>query len=745
MVHWIVFLIMSVSFFVSSYNQGLFYDQHIYVWHVGLSVLFLGYVLYLFFRKKETIPYAYFIVFLIPLCYLLSFTNAVTMQGAFDQFIQWMMFAMFFFVLVSLKKNAPSIQTGMLMVLQLFGVYIAILPFLTSWEWLAYNDAVLYGRFSSVFQYPNTYAAVTMALLLFNIVYMAMKRSSFLSTLLLSLPVVLYASTLFLSLSRGAMILLPIIWFVGICCLSFVGQVKYIVYTVIAFVGGFVFFMLFSNEWGSFQTTGQIIALLLVSFVSTALVVVLHQGLNRKANLTLSNKKLSYIFPVASLMVGIALVLDFVYKGVIYNILPESVQNRINNIGYETIFEDGRFTFFFDALDMVKDAPIIGWGGDGWSILYHGYQTEPYISNKVHSVLLEQLLNIGLLGFIVWLGVFVLFAVLGIKAFKQSEDPMVPAGLIALLMLLGHGAIDFDFSFASVWLLFFLTFALVVPARPELPTFSLEKYKRPIAIGASALATVLVVISSIYAFRFEAAERTAQANTQSSNNEEVLEGLREARDLNPYRLNYAVDQASVAVELQKEDLTLELSNQFTDVQPQSGTAWMQSGNSYASFGYIEEAVERYKQALEYDSFNVDIYERLIRLTSGEAATLKQNGKHEEAADLASEVANAYEQYTDTTLEFRENPQPKTKDLSLNQSSRFLTGQAFMIIEEYESGIEVLNTIGEGEEDIYLRAQALVIHALEQQGKDEQSTQTYNQLKEKNEQATSYYEAYTPFF
>ncbi|MDQ0297876.1 tetratricopeptide (TPR) repeat protein [Salibacterium salarium] len=745
MVHWIVFLIIGVSFFVSSYNQGLFYDQHIYVWQVGMSILFLGYVLYLFFKKKETIPYLYLIVFLIPLCYLLSFTNAVTMQGAFDQFIQWMLFAMFFFVLVSLKKNMPSIQTGMLVLLQLFGLFIAFLPFLTSWEWLEYNDAILSRRFSSVFQYPNTYAAVTMALLLFNIMYMSIKRHSALSIILFSLPVVLYASTLFLSLSRGAMILLPIIWFVGLCCLSFVGQVKYILYTMIAFVGGFVFFMFFSNEWGTFETTGQIIALLLVSLLSTALVFVIHQGLNVKANLTLSNKKLRYIFPIASFVGGVALVLDFVYKGVIYNLLPENVQNRINNIGYETIFEDGRLTFFFDALDMFKNAPIIGWGGDGWSILYHDYQTEPYVSNEVHSVLLEQLLNIGLLGFVVWIGVLVLFVVVSIKAFKQSADGIVPAGLIALMMLLGHGAIDFDFSFASIWLLFFLIFAMVVPGQPEFPTFSMEKYKRPAAIGASVLATVLVIISSIYAFRFEAAQRTAQANTQSSNKEEVLEGLSEARDLNPYRLDYVVNQASTAVELRNEDLTLELSNQFTNVQPLSGTAWMQSGNSYASFGYIDEAVKRYKQALEYDPFNTGIYERMIRLTSGEAASLKQNGKDEEASNVADQATETYEQYTNTTLEFRQNPESNYKDLDLNKSSRFLAGQAYMINEEYDSGIEVLNTIGKAEEDIYLRAQALVIHALEKQGKDEQSKKKYNQLKNQNDKATSYYEAYTPFF
>ncbi|MGY4688460.1 tetratricopeptide repeat protein [Salibacterium sp. K-3] len=580
-----------------------------------------------------------------------------------------------------------------------------------------------------------------MALLLFHLMYIVLKKTSLWLMLLLSLPLVLYATTLFFSLSRGAMILFPIIWLVGLCFLRMREQVKYIVSTIWAFAGGLVFYIMGSQEnAGSFS---QLFMLLVAGGISALLVMGTCRILDRKMPSAPSKKWQAYLLPGIAVLAGAALVLDFVKQGILYSQLPEGIRHRLRDIGYETIFEDGRFTFFFDAFRMLKDAPLFGWGGDGWSVLYHSYQTEPYISNEVHSVLLEQLLNIGVIGLIVGTVVLAVYAVNSVRTFRKTAHPAIPAALTALLMLLGHGMIDFDFSFATVWLLFMLLLAIAVPAAPELPAFTIDR--RSVAIGASGLAAVLVVLSSVYAFRFDIAERKAQAAAQLNGNEEILETLTDARAWNPNELSYIIDQASVAVELQKGDLLLELNNQFTDVEPLNSNAWLQSGNIYASFGRIEEAMERYEQALEYDPFNIDIYERIIHLTSEEAASLSQNGEKDKAAEVAAQAAGAYERYQSTMFEFRDNPQPGYKDLELNQSSIFLTGQAYMVQTKYQKGINVLQNVNKDNEELYLRSQALVIHALEKQGETQKAQTKLNNLISRNEQAAAYFEAYQQIF
>ncbi|SFQ36257.1 O-antigen ligase family protein [Salibacterium halotolerans] len=744
MIHWIVLLVTGISFLLSSYQQGLFYDKDIYTWHIGVALLCIAYMLYVFFRKKEQMPSpVYFTIFLIPLFYLISFTNAVTLQGAFDQFIQWTMFATFFIVLVTVKRNVPSSEKGMLVLLQIFGFYIAILPFLHSWGWVAYNDAILNGRFSSVFQYPNTYAAVTMAVLLFNIVFASQQRNNIPVIALSTLPLALYASTLFLSLSRGAMILLPIVWFIGLLALSTRHQFKYVLYTILAFAGGFIFFMTAANEWGGAGPAMQIVVWFAVSAVTTLGAVSTHLLVEKKLPEKFMQKRFAFVLPAAALLAGAALLIDFVKKGWVFSKLPENVQNRIQNIGYETIFEDGRFTFFFDALDMLKDAPIIGWGGDGWSVLYHGYQSEPYISNEVHSVVLEQLLNIGILGFLVGMAVLLLFAFNSIKSFRQQGGALVPASLIALLMLVGHGVIDFDFSFATIWLLFMLILTLAVPENPAFPGVSIDK--RSIKFGAYGVAAILIGLSSMYAFRFEVAERKVEAVSQTNDAEEILNILSEARQWNPNELSYITNQVQVAVEQQKEELILELSNQFIEVEPKSREAWMQSGNSHASFGYVEEAMTRYNQALSYDPFNINIYQRMIRLTSGEASSMMQSGNPDQAAGMAAQATDAYERYQKNTQEFRKNPQSNYKDLTLTPAANFLAGQAYMIEGSYQKGIKVLKKFSENDGELYVRAQALMILAQREQGNQKQAEKRMNTLASKNNKAQAYVDAYQVFF
>ncbi|WP_018923074.1 O-antigen ligase family protein [Salsuginibacillus kocurii] len=745
MIHWMVFILLGGFLLISSYNQGLFLHTSIYAWQLGLAIVFIAYITYLIINTKTKVPYVYLLIFLIPLFYLVSVTNAVTMQGALDQFIQWSLFAMFFFVLVSLKVNQPSIQNGLLLLLQVFGLYIALLPFFVSWEWVEYSDAILGGRerFSSIFQYPNTYAAVTMTLFLFNLIYVSLSKSRVWYIVLISLPLVLYASTLFLSLSRGAMIILPVVWFIGLFFLTFNQQLKYILFTTVGFLGGFAVYMVTIEEWAEFGSAGQLAFLILLSLVAAGLVGSVHRYLS----LSINKKTVKYFIPIGSFVVGLALILDFTKEGLIYGTLPSLLQNRISNMGYETLFEDGRVTFFFDAIAMLRDAPLFGWGGEGWSILYHGYQTEPYISNEVHSVVFEQLLNVGVVGSLFMIAIFTYFIGKALQSYLADKNAIVPASFIGLLMLVGHGAIDFDFSFASVWLLFMVLLAIMMPhaTTPSLPKIQLHDIRQPGSVILVLMTAAVIVVASTWAFRFEAAERIVQDQTQVSNTQ-ALEAFEEAREYNPYRLSYILNQATIAVEEGDEELTLALSDQFVESRPLSGTAWMNSANSYASFDHFDEAVERYEQALVYDPFNTDIYERLIRLTANRAEELAvEELEEEEVQQRAQQALSSYEKYNETTEEFIENPRSSYKGLEVNQLTHFYAGQSYVLLQDYEQAVSTLGEVGSDDDEVYARANALIIRSLEEKGEEEEAHERLEELREDYETIDQYVEAYQPFF
>lgn len=58
---------------------------------------------------------------------------------------------------------------------------------------------------------------------------------------------------------------------------------------------------------------------------------------------------------------------------------------RLENINFQQHSVLERITFYKDAMKVVKDYPIIGTGGGGWSSLYEQYQNNPYISRQVHN------------------------------------------------------------------------------------------------------------------------------------------------------------------------------------------------------------------------------------------------------------------------------------------------------------------------------------------------------------------------
>ncbi|MFD1904284.1 O-antigen ligase family protein [Paenibacillus rhizoplanae] len=67
------------------------------------------------------------------------------------------------------------------------------------------------------------------------------------------------------------------------------------------------------------------------------------------------------------------------------NVLPANIGTRLENINFRQHSVLERFTFYKDAMKVVKDYPVLGTGGGGWASLYEHYQNNPYLSRQVHN------------------------------------------------------------------------------------------------------------------------------------------------------------------------------------------------------------------------------------------------------------------------------------------------------------------------------------------------------------------------
>lgn len=132
-------------------------------------------------------------------------------------------------------------------------------------------------------------------------------------------------------------------------------------------------------------------------------------------------------------------------------VLPQSIYHRLISINGSQLSVWERFAFWGTALSMWSTRPFLGFGGGGWRAYYQHYESFAFISGQVHSAYLQTFVDTGLVGGVIYLGIWVLFVRSIMRARKKTSLPILLAGLAtAALALGGHSAMDFDMSLSII-------------------------------------------------------------------------------------------------------------------------------------------------------------------------------------------------------------------------------------------------------------------------------------------------------
>ncbi|BCG61013.1 O-antigen ligase family protein [Paenibacillus sp. URB8-2] len=113
-----------------------------------------------------------------------------------------------------------------------------------------------------------------------------------------------------------------------------------------------------------------------------------------------------------------------------------------------------RGLMYRDALRFAAEAPWLGRGGETWRSAYLAVQSRPYVGSQVHSGYLDLLLNVGVIGAA---AAAISLAAAGWLISAHSRRLLPP-----FLVIILHGAVDFDWSYGLFWLLLFWLPALAI-------------------------------------------------------------------------------------------------------------------------------------------------------------------------------------------------------------------------------------------------------------------------------------------
>ncbi|WP_238651037.1 O-antigen ligase family protein [Paenibacillus piscarius] len=686
----IVFLVWA-PFQVGLFNgQQIDFEKPIYLSSLFSSLLLLGWV-GLYFTKfklegqRDLLAVA---SLLLPATYALSLIGAASRYMAMNLlFVQSMYAAVFIIALYLLQQKQLNvvIQNAILAIAYVI-VGFGLLNWLGSWKfaggmvgWFSntvrngkYLDAVMTDsnglRLTSIFQYANTYAAFLMAFL-FVAVFALVRSKKWYGTLTHSFMLVPIIVSLLLTLSRGGLVMLPVVFILLLLFLKPAQQILWIIHLAISGIAALLVtnpLTTLGTELNTAYSSSAALKAWAYLLGASAVVAALSWAIQRfvapwlqgKLGSSETRKFTGMWIPLGS-VVAVAIVAFLLIGTGLKSILPDNIETRLENINFKQHSVLERFTFYKDAMKVVKDYPFLGSGGGGWASLYEEYQNNPYVSRQVHNFFLQYLIEVGIVGFIVFMGFIGYIFYKYIRAYLKRDKDEFHNGFffyIIALSILIHSLLDFNMSYAFMGILVFIGLAgmgAVMDSKQLRQSWN----KSGLRIGYFAVLTIgtvfLLFLSINYIGSSNAALKGKNLISVSTSYEEIKTPLVKALDARPYHPEAATYLSSLDMtvfkQTQDEQYLTEASEVLTRAlkfEPYNKNLLFQLATYYDLKGQPDLALDVYRDNAGKYNWDITWYESLTNRAQILAAAANEQKDETKKQEYLTAGLDAYKHVVD---------------------------------------------------------------------------------------------------
>jgi O-antigen ligase len=720
----------------SAYRYGMFFDNDFYRLEAVLYAGLIGWIVCrtVIWRTGGFVPSWTLLPFGMLGIYALElWLGPASVKGTIDSMLRWLAYGSWTVLLWGLWRKPKSMSWG-LGAIQATGLFLLVGGWAGWYGWssfteivLRFNDAELSAtgaRLAGFMQYPNAYGAVLAFFLLIQLQAWTNSGERRGYSWLAAVTAIPYGGALLLTESRGAVAALLLGMGLAYFLMDRASRMKLLLISGVTAVGS-AFTAKASWAWmqavnGENGETGRTLGhavrtggLAAICMVAGALVLIaLRHAWNREgsglASSTANRTWLAVSWAVAVLGMTVAAWTSFGSAGA-----------RIAG-HYGTVAS--RKLFYADAWEMFKQSPWLGNGGDSWRMLFGLYQRQPYVGNEVHSGYIEIALDTGMVGLLLFLFMLCVFAV---RMWKVQKAALAPAGIVLL-----HAAIDFDWSYAFVWLLLIAWFMLhIAPREGEARAEQDESESRAVRdpsesraeqdasesrlgawrpIGRMGLALLLVGSASAglwAAWRSDAAQSARAAAATAATPAAREAHLRAALEANPAWVRIRLDLAPL-LPLQEQAKLLEAGLRY---EPQAPRLWLQLGIVYAKLGDVAQARSRLREALRLERFSSEGQTAAIASMANLAETCLADGEQKKAREAAEAVVTMFERYKAIDKQIKEMPSPSNgKKFQMTIAAKWHAAQCLILLTRTEEARTLLQeVIDEGDDNWKEQAQELL--------------------------------------
>lgn len=554
-------------------NSAFFSEDLIGMAIAGSGVLLLAIVYRMISRGRQIeVNWITIVCWFIALSYIGTLWTTVSIEGSLLKAIEWFTYGiLLLFIKQDYHQNAHKMM-------RLFAIIFILLQTISMFkmEDIPLDAAITASgvRLSGTLGYANATAAIA-AMLLLYVLYAHLEEQPwpYIDALIMGM----LAFILFMTESRGALLVLAVSWLIGLMVMK--KQMAYFTLFISHLIVGFLAYCIVLIMQGAMVS----IVIALVFSIGMALLI---EKIHSKWQWQLPK------WWIPSVIIGFATIGFIIVQ---LNILPASIQNRLTLATLQA-----RFVYMQDAWQALKEFWLFGAGGESWKFVVYQYQSTGYVSNDIHMFLEQQWLETGIIGF----AIIVIALIIGLLRVYQSKRALIPV----ILMLLLHSCIDFTLSYGVSLMLVFLLFL------EGLKRDAYYKLQTKINVIPIACIAIFTLATSII---WQQGENSFKQFAKTND----AKYLEHALQKNPYATRYYEAQAMYAKQ------PVESYENILKNEPRHAKYWFYAGQSYYQLGEHEKAMHYFEQSLTYDRFDWNKYklaqEALLGIGSAEALALNE--------------------------------------------------------------------------------------------------------------------------
>lgn len=268
---------------------------------------------------------------------------------------------------------------------------------------------------------------------------------------------------------------------------------------------------------------------------------------------------------------------------------------------FESVSGNQRWQYWTAALDANASAPLNGIGPGTYQFWWAANGSEPTFIKDAHSLYLEVLAELGLIGLLLLLAFLVLLLTGLGRAWQRSvggERKLLAGAIAGVAAFLVAAGIDWAWELTVLPVCFLLLAAAAVGTDPRAGERAVAPAPlRPsgrVVVGAAALTAIIVIALQLASAQDLRASEEAAANVATL--PEALERADEAADIQPFAASPPLQRALVLERGDELPEAAEAARQATEAEPTNWRTWFVLARIEAARGDAEAAVAAFKEA-----------------------------------------------------------------------------------------------------------------------------------------------------